>query len=44
MEPDKCSDLRWFEINNLPNEIIDIRKAVLDNYRNNVQYSEVIEM
>lgn len=44
MEPDKCSELRWFKINDLPNEIIDIRKIVLDNYRNNIQYSEVIEM
>lgn len=42
MEPDKCSELRWFKIDGLPNEIIDIRKMVLDNYRNNIQYSEVI--
>lgn len=44
MEPDKCSELRWFRINDLPNEIIDIRKVVLDNYRGKIQYSEVIEM
>jgi len=44
MEPDKCSELRWFKIDDLPNEIIDIRKIVLDNYRNDIQYSEVIEM
>jgi 8-oxo-dGTP diphosphatase len=44
MEPDKCSELRWFNINYLPNEIIDIRKIVLQNYRNNIQYSEVIEV
>jgi 8-oxo-dGTP pyrophosphatase MutT (NUDIX family) len=44
MEPNKCSELRWFNINDLPNEMIDIRKAVLDDYRNNIQYSEVIEM
>lgn len=44
IEPDKCSELRWFKIDDLPNEIIDIRKIVLDNYRNNIQYSEVIEM
>lgn len=44
IEPDKCSELRWFKIDNLPNEIIDIRKIALDNYRNEIQYSEVIEM
>lgn len=44
IEPDKCSELRWFKINDLPNEIIDIRKVVLENYKNNIQYSEVIEM
>lgn len=43
MEPDKCSGLRWFNINNLPNEIIEIRKLVLDKYKNNIQYSEIIE-
>ncbi|MEW8995735.1 NUDIX domain-containing protein [Clostridium sp.] len=44
IEPDKCSELRWFKIDDLPNEIIDIRKIVLDNYKNDIQYSEVIEM
>lgn len=44
IEPDKCSELRWFKIDDLPNEIIDIRKIALDNYRNYIQYSEVIEM
>lgn len=44
MEPDKCSELNWFKINELPNEIIDIRKVVLENYENNIQYSEAIEM
>ncbi|WP_346846842.1 NUDIX domain-containing protein [uncultured Clostridium sp.] len=44
IEPDKCSELRWFKIDDLPNEIIDIRKIALDNYKNDIQYSEVIEM
>ncbi len=43
IEPDKCSELRWFKINNLPNEIIDIRKLAIENYKNSIQYSEVIE-
>ncbi|WP_352419068.1 NUDIX domain-containing protein [Proteiniborus sp.] len=44
MEPDKCSELRWFKINDLPNDIIDIRKAALDYYGIDIQYSEVIEV
>lgn len=44
MEPDKCSELKWFKINDIPNDIMDIRKVVLDNYRDNIQYSEIIEM
>lgn len=43
MESNKCSELSWFKISNLPDEIITIRKAALDNYRNNIQYSEIIE-
>lgn len=43
MEPDKCSELKWFKLNDLPNEIIDVRKIVLDNYRSNIPYSETVE-
>lgn len=43
MEPDKCSELSWFNINDLPNEFIDIRKLALDNYSSNIQYSEIIQ-
>ena len=40
MEPEKCSDLSWFEINNLPNNIIPYIKQAIDSYLNNVIYSE----
>ncbi len=43
MESGKCSELRWFKINNLPNEIIDIRKLAIEDYKNSIQYSEVVE-
>lgn len=44
MEPDKSSELKWFKISELPNEIIDVRKVVLDYYRDKIQYSEGIEI
>ena len=38
-EPDKCSELKWFDVDNLPMEIIPyIREAIL-NYRNNIRFS-----
>ncbi|MFL0167621.1 hypothetical protein ACJDTP_21345 [Clostridium sp. WILCCON 0112] len=43
MELDKCSELKWFNINNLPDDSMDIIKVVLDNYKDNIQYSEIIK-
>lgn len=40
VEPHKCDDLRWFELNKLPDNIIDYVKVAIDNYRNNSNYSE----
>lgn len=42
MEPDKCSELQWFPIDNLPDDMIEIRKNAIINYLNNVSYSEII--
>ena len=28
-EPDKCSELKWFNVNDLPENMIDSRKAAL---------------
>lgn len=41
-EPEKCSDLRWFSIDELPDDMIEIRRQVLIAYLNGVPYSEVI--
>lgn len=38
-ELDKYSELKWFKINDIPNCIMNIRKAVLDNYGDNIQHS-----
>lgn len=41
-EPDKCSDLKWFDIEYLPSDMIDIRKEVFQMYLKSVYYSEII--
>jgi len=40
MEPEKCDDLSWFELNNLPNNIIPYVKQAIDSFLNNINYSE----
>ncbi|WP_281420403.1 NUDIX hydrolase [Tissierella simiarum] len=40
-EPNKCSALEWFDLGNLPNEIIDIRKLAIQNYLDAIPYSEI---
>ena len=40
MEPEKCSDLSWFELNNLPNNIIPYIKQVIESYLSGIIYSE----
>ncbi|MCI8670401.1 MAG: NUDIX domain-containing protein [Bacilli bacterium] len=39
-EPDKCSNLTWFDIENLPVDIIESRKIMLNNYLNKIPYYE----
>ena len=43
MEPDKCSDLRWFSLHNLPENLIECRRQDIQNYLNKKPYSEKIE-
>jgi len=40
MEPEKCDDLSWFELNNLPKNIIPYIKQAIDSFLNNIIYSE----
>lgn len=35
-EPDKCSELSWYDINNLPSNIIPCVKKAIENYQNNI--------
>lgn len=39
-EPDKCNELKWFKIDALPSNIIDYIKIAIDNYKNNIAFSE----
>lgn len=43
MEPNKCIDLRWFELNNLPEDIVPCRKLAIEAWRNNVLYTEILD-
>lgn len=40
MEPNKCDELRWFELDNLPNNIIPYVKQAIDCFKNKIPYSE----
>jgi 8-oxo-dGTP diphosphatase len=39
-EPDKCDDLSWFNLDNLPENIIPYIKTALENYKKGLIYSE----
>jgi len=39
-EPERATDVGWFPIDNLPQNINDVSKATIDWYKNNVPYSE----
>ncbi|MCI8352359.1 MAG: NUDIX domain-containing protein [Clostridia bacterium] len=37
-EPYKCSELNWYDINNLPSNIIPCVKKAIENYQNNIMF------
>lgn len=39
-EPHKCDDLRWFDINNLPDNMVDYVKEAISYYKNGINFSE----
>ena len=40
-EPEKCEEIKWFPINNLPQDLIPIRKTAIENYLHNIFYCEI---
>lgn len=39
-EPEKCSEIKWFDIKNLPQEMIPVRRNAFNDYLNGQFYSE----
>lgn len=39
-EPEKCDDLKWFPLDELPENIVDYVKVAIEHYNNGVNYSE----
>lgn len=40
MEPNKCDELKWFNINDLPSNTIPCIRQVIENFKNKKVYSE----
>lgn len=40
LELDKCDNLEWFSIDELPENLVDTRKIMIDNYKKKNLYSE----
>lgn len=39
-EPEKNEEIKWFKLNNLPENFIDDRKQAIEDYKNKTNYSE----
>lgn len=39
-EPTKCEEVRWFNLNELPENVLQDRLQAIKNYKNNKKYSE----
>jgi 8-oxo-dGTP diphosphatase len=39
-EPDKCDDVRWFDLDNLPENLLPYVKLAIENYQKGVTFAE----
>ncbi len=42
-EPEKCDDLSWFDVNNLPHQMLPFIQLVVEDIKNGINYSEYTE-
>jgi 8-oxo-dGTP diphosphatase len=42
MEPEKCDDLSWFPLSELPENLASITRDVLEKYKEGILYSDAI--
>ena len=42
MEPDKRNELKWVPVSDLPKELIDTRKMIIEDYLHSNTYPNVI--
>jgi 8-oxo-dGTP diphosphatase len=40
MEPEKCDDIKWFSLENMPHNLIPELRPALENIKNGVHYAE----
>lgn len=40
MEPDKCDELKWYDLNNLPENMVPEVKLALENIRSGIAYGQ----
>jgi len=43
MEPDKAAELKWFDLNDLPDNMISIRRQAIELWSADIMYAEVYD-